>query len=199
MIGKQLSLASRPVNLRLQLRIPPDVINIQGHARAFPQAVTNIQRLSHRVHTSPIGRVHGMQGLNGQRHLVRSGMFQHSTHAIEDLLTSPCNVTGSLRQTADHQHQAFGTQRHGFIDRTAIVVDIRLQSARIICGEHATPAQSGNTQPGIPDSPGGFVQSTSCDLVTPGRNGTNMMARATVNHLPEVPLLAHRRGIERQQ
>ena len=42
------------------------------------------------------------------------------------------------------------------------------------------------------------VQAHLRDLVAPGRDAADAVARAAVDHLREVPLLAHRRGIERQ-
>src|SRR3546814_14113189 len=56
----------RPVDLRLQLRVPPNVINVNSHAemavgRATAQRIADVERLAQRVHAGAIGSIHRMQ------------------------------------------------------------------------------------------------------------------------------------------
>src|SRR5256712_2553481 len=43
-----------------------------------------------------------------------------------------------------------------------------------------------------------FLQTHLRDLVAPGRDAGDAVARAAVDHLREIPLLLHRRGVERE-
>src|SRR5438046_10650381 len=64
--------------------------------------------------------------------------------------------------------------------------------------EEAAAAQAGHAQAMRVDGFHSFLQTHLRDLVAPGRDAADLMARAALDHLSEVPLLLPRRGVERK-
>src|SRR5207302_11124025 len=68
----------------------------------------------------------------------------------------------------------------------------------VLGSEEAAAAQAGHGQAMRVDGFHSFLQTHLRDLVAPGRDAANAVARAALDHLSEVPLLLHRRGVERK-
>src|SRR5207253_2907817 len=68
----------------------------------------------------------------------------------------------------------------------------------VLGSEEAAAAQAGHAQAMRVDGFHSFLQTHLRDLVAPGRDAADLMARAALDHLSEVPLLLHRRGVERK-
>ena len=71
-----------PLELGLELRIPPDVIRVDGHTNAVAQPVAQIERHTQRIDATAVRRVHGMQRLDRQRHPLATGMVEQRRNAI---------------------------------------------------------------------------------------------------------------------
>src|SRR6267378_1203404 len=56
------------LDLLLQLRIPPDVVDVHRGANSIPEQFAKIQSLFQRIDARALGRLHGMQRLDRQRH-----------------------------------------------------------------------------------------------------------------------------------
>ena len=56
------------------------MVGVHGHAQRpgalRVERVTNVQRLLHGVYASPLSGLHGVQGLDGQRHAHLAGVLQ---------------------------------------------------------------------------------------------------------------------------
>src|SRR5258708_15830327 len=64
--------------------------------------------------------------------------------------------------------------------------------------EEAAAAQAGHGQAMRVDGFHSLLQTHLRDLIAPGRDAADAVAHAALNHLREVPLLVHRRGVERE-
>ena len=68
-------------------------------------------------------------------------MRQERGDAVGHHLARGGNVARALRQAADHQHQAFGADRGGLIDRALVVVDRGLTAGGIGARGNMPPRQ----------------------------------------------------------
>jgi hypothetical protein len=57
-------------DLPCEVGIPPDVVGVDCDADSVAQGVAQVQRLRERIYTSAVGRIHRVQRLDGQRHVV---------------------------------------------------------------------------------------------------------------------------------
>ena len=102
-----------------------------------------------------------------------------------------------LRQAAGHQHDAGATQRLRLVHRAAVVV-AHFGAARAICDEHAAAAIAGQVQARIAHRARGALEADASDLAAPGIDGANVLARAGIDDLEQIALLADRRRVQRQ-
>ena len=149
-VKRQQAIFSSADNLRQQLGIPPDVIDVERDAQRAGapriQPVANIQRLFCGVDASAVGGIGRMQRLDRQRHL-RSARVVHQLG--EDIFhLRPCcrDIPGRrtarpriLRQSAGHQHDAGRAERLCLIDGAAVVV-AHFDAMRGIRREHPAAA-----------------------------------------------------------
>src|SRR5207247_9816674 len=68
----------------------------------------------------------------------------------------------------------------------------------VLGSEEAAAAQAGHGQAMRVDGFHSVLQTHLRDLVAPGRDAANAVARAALDHLREVPLLLYRRSVERK-
>ena len=92
-------------------------------------------------------------------------LLDHGARA-DDVLGRFALRPGILRQSADHQHQAGGAERDGFVDGAAVIVDRLLPSARV-AGQHAAAAIARKLEPGLADRLGGALEPDGGDLIAP--------------------------------
>ena len=67
----------QPRNGGGEVRVPPDVIDVDGDAHPLPQRHADVERLVDRVHAGPVGGIHRVQRLDGERNTCRPRMRQH--------------------------------------------------------------------------------------------------------------------------
>ena len=70
---------------------------------------------------------------------------------------------------------------------------------RGIRGEHPAPAVTGEFETGVLHRLHGAVETDLGDLIAPRRHRAHAMLRASLDDRDEIALLAHRRGVERQE
>ena len=137
-------------DLRQQLRVPPDVIDVERDAESAAalriQAVANIERLSCGVDASAVGGIGRMQRLDRQRHLCGARIVHHFGEGIFHLRPRCRDILGRraarpriLRQSAGHQHDTGRAERLGLIDGAAVVV-AHFDTMRGIRREHSAAA-----------------------------------------------------------
>ena len=131
----------------LQLRVPPDVVQVDGDAERAAsvgiEPVADVERLLQRVDAGPVGGVHRVQRLDRQRHPAFAGVGQQCSDPLGDLFASAGDVLvrGPARQragqAADDEDQAGGVQLAGLVEGAPVVVAHRLAGGGIGVGEHA--------------------------------------------------------------
>ena len=77
-----------------------------------------------------------------------------------------------------------------------IVVDRRLPAGRIGRGEQPAAAIAADREAVVPEEIAGLLRTQRLDLIAPGRDAGNPVPRAAFDHLAQIPLLTHRRGVE---
>src|SRR3989442_15962894 len=78
------------------------------------------------------------------------------------------------------------------LDRAPVVVP------PVLGAEEAAGAQASHGQAVRVDGFHSLLQTHLRDLIAPGRDAADAVARAALDHLREIPLLLHRRGVERK-
>ena len=81
-----------------------------------------------------------MQRLDGERHLRGACFRKERGYGIAHLLARAAHVLRSLRQPADHEHQALRAELVRFFEGAAVIV------APIGRGEKAAAAKAGDRQ-----------------------------------------------------
>jgi hypothetical protein len=145
-----------------------------------------------------------VQGFDGKRHFCRFRILRHFGNGIFDLRPRVSKIFGwrtswprILRQAADNKHDAWGAERMGFIDRSAIVV-AHFNATRGVRCEHATTTIAGKLNSGITYRMRRAPHADNGNLVTPRVDGADAMTRAGVDDRQQVALLANGCGVERQ-
>src|ERR1700744_5316271 len=103
-VSKNAAAGSGARDLRVKLWIPPDVVHVDGNTDSVAQQVANIKRLFERVDAGAIGRVHGMQGLDSERHTAFPRMRKNRGKTIGHHLSRGRKISRSLGQSAYHQN-----------------------------------------------------------------------------------------------
>ncbi|MNT94892.1 hypothetical protein D3C72_2366640 [compost metagenome] len=70
------------------------MIDVQRHADRLAQFFADVERLIDRVHAGPVGRIHGMQRLDGNLDARGLGMGQHGGNTVGHLLAGAGQVLG---------------------------------------------------------------------------------------------------------
>ncbi len=142
MEGVQATCLACEINLRLQLRVPPDVIDIHRdtHRSGRTERIANLMRLAHRVHRAAIIGIHRMQRLDGEFHARSLRRRQTGRDTVGDLFarfgkTLPRN--GSADQ--NDERSADGVR---LLDGEEIVVDGFLPVRSRFGREKAATAQT---------------------------------------------------------
>src|SRR5215467_4276156 len=81
------------LDLAFEVWVPPDMIDVEGDTSTLAKLITQIIRLSQRVHTGPFGAMHRMQWLNGQRDPARQSVGQDRSQPIPGKRPSAVKVT----------------------------------------------------------------------------------------------------------
>ena len=149
MEGVQAAGLASEINLRLQLRVPPDVIHIHGDADGLWRAedVADFMRLAHRVHRAAVIGIHRMQRLNGEFHTRRLRRRQTSRDAFRDLLAG-FDQTLPRNGSAD-QNDEWSADGVRLLNGSPIIVDGFLAVRSRLGREKAPAAQTDHVQAGI--------------------------------------------------
>ena len=109
--------AARALDFAFEVRVPPDVVDVDGDADARAQFVAQIVGMRHRVDAGAVGRVHRVQRLDRQRHAGGTRVFEQFADAVAhhfaragEVLRRDRAVT-VLGQPADDQHEARRAER----------------------------------------------------------------------------------------
>src|ERR1700741_5168677 len=181
---------TRSSYLTLELRIPPHVVDVDGDAEPFPERVAQVEGLLERIDARALGGLHRVQRLDRERHAGFSCFGQDRRDSVFNLGSCTAKGFSPRRQAAHDQDQALRIQLVRLLDRAPVVV------APVLRREEAATAQAGHDEVFLPNRSLGFRKTHLCDLISPGRDAADAVARATLDDLREVPLLADRRGVE---
>ena len=181
MIGKQPPRRPRTRNLRLQRRIPPRVIHIHRypHLHRRPQHITQIIRLTHRHHRTPVTRIHRMQWLNRQLHPSRTRMPQTLRNPLRNLL--PTLLQRLPRHRPAHQYQHRRTTRRRLVNRPQVVLHRRPSPRHIHRRKKPAPRQPAALQPSLPHPPPHRRSRQSLEIPPPKRDPAHPGRRILVN------------------
>ncbi len=93
------------------------------------QPVADVERLPHGVHAGTVSGIHGMERLDGERHVGAAGVLQQRADAIlhqgargPDILRGRRARPGILRQATHHENEAGRAQSDRLIHGAPIVV-----------------------------------------------------------------------------
>ena len=173
--------------------------------RARSQFVAKIVRMPHCIDAGAVRGVHRMQRLDCKRHRGGPGVFEELSDPVAYHFPCAGHVLGNdatvaiLRQTADDEHEAGRTERQRLVDRALVVVERCLAAGAIHGGEHTATTITRQRETGVAKALRGLLEARRRHLVAPGRDPADTTARAAGDDLRQRPLLAHGRGVDRQQ
>ena len=163
-----------------------------------------IERLPRGVHAGAVGGIDRMQRLDRQRHVCRRAHSPASRRCRPRPAparrrypwTARCpaaNIAAGRRPPARCRARRAPSPRRprGGCRRAP-------RAMRGVGGEHAAAAIARQLQPGIAHRARRAVEADGGDLVAPGIDGADAMARAGVDDLQQIALLADGRRVERQ-
>jgi hypothetical protein len=191
-----------------QLRVPPDVIDVERDAdrtsAAGIERVAEVERVLRGVHAGAVGGIGRMQRLDRERQSCLLRIVQHLGDAVMHLIARCGDVLGHraagpriLRQAADDEHDAGGTERDGLVNGAAVVVACRA-AMRVIGREHAAAAIARQIEPRVLHRAHGTVETDGSDLVAPGIDGADAEPRAGLDDGEKIALLADGCRVQRQ-
>ena len=125
-------------------------------------------------------------------------MGQHGCDAVACLPPREREVLRTRRHAAREHDKALRADRRRLVDRPPVIVDRRLPARPAGGRKHAGTAQSSHGQAVIADQAGGSADAQLLERLAPGRDAGDTVAGAALDRLPEIPLLAHRRPVQRQ-
>jgi hypothetical protein len=76
-----------------------------------------------------------MEGFERERNFASSCVRQHGGDAIGEHFACARKIARPFRQSATNHDDALGLDRRGFINHTPVVIDRRVSSGRVGCGE----------------------------------------------------------------
>src|SRR5690606_19816623 len=114
------------LDLAVDVRVPPDVVDVDGDAEAAPalriEPIADVERLPERVHAGAVGGVHWMKRFDGERHTGRICPVEKRGDGVLHLGAGGGDVLRwrrarprELRQPAYHQHQAGRAELGGLL------------------------------------------------------------------------------------
>src|SRR5690606_36337784 len=77
MVGEDALHAASALDGALEIGVPPDVVDVDGDADGLSKRFADVERLIDGVHAGPVGRIHRMQGLDGNADAGGLGVGQH--------------------------------------------------------------------------------------------------------------------------
>src|SRR5215510_6109088 len=202
-VEREQPLVARALDLELQLRVPPHVVHVDRYADPGPvvagKLVAQVERLFHRVHARAIGAVHRVQRLDRERHARRARVVEDLADPVAHHLARAGEVLRFLRQPAGYDDEAVRSERRCVIDRAQVVVDRRLTTLAVRGGKEACADEAGDGEAVVADHPRRLLRAGFRHLVPPGRDAADVVPAERVDLAPEIPLLAERRGVDREE
>ena len=185
-------------DLPRQIGVPPQMIDVNCDADAVAQLVAEVVGVGQRIHAGAIGRGHGVKRLDRKRHAGGTRIRQHRCDPVPHLRMCAGEILRARRQTAGHQHQAFRSDRRGFIDGAAVIVERGPAPRFVGGGKHSAAAQASHAQTAGADEACRARKPALLDDVSPRRDSFDARACAAFDRLLERPRF-HRRGVDGQR
>ncbi len=190
--------AASPVDLRLQLRVPPDVVGVHDHAdRLGRELKGQVKCVAQPGHDSAVGAEHRMHGLDAQPHSQPLRGRDQVGDRIGDHAPGQGEIPAAGWQPARDEDQGVRPQLGGLGDGPAVVRQGTGPGRAVRVGEEAAPAEAGHVQARGPDRGRRPAQAGLGHPVAPQPDGGNLVPDAQVHALRQVQVL-HRGLIERQ-
>ncbi|MDT4853188.1 hypothetical protein FQZ97_874450 [compost metagenome] len=188
------------------------MIDVERHAEhaglARIEFVAQVERMLERVDAGAVGRLHRVQGLDGQRHADLARVVERGGDAVAHLAARAGDVlvrrlaVERAGQGADDQHEAGRVERLGLVDGAAVVVERGLQAGRVGRGKEAAPAVAREADAVRLQLLRHLVEPDGRDLVAPRADGADAAFGALVDEAVQrhlgARLLADGRRVDRQ-
>ncbi len=174
--GEQALARAGALDLALELRVPPDVVDVDGHAERRALAASSSHRslrLRQRVHAGAVGGVHRVQRLDRERHAAGARVLEQLADAVAHLLARAGEVLRAMRParpSAGRRPPAPGTapRRPRLVDRAPVVVERRAPALAVGGREHAAAAIAGDGEAGVADAPRRVLEPAGATLSRQG-------------------------------
>ena len=188
---------------RLELRVPPDVVDVDRDAHVaavFPSSSSHRSSACASVLMQPRSPQYiGCIGSIASGTPLERAWSRIAPRPSRTMSRAPPQVLRVLRQPAGDEDEAPRLDRRGLVDRAPVVVDRGLAAFAVGRREESAAAQAGDRQAVVADHARGFLRADLRQLVAPRAMPRMLCRRQRFDRLPQVALLAHRRGVEREE
>jgi len=166
--------------------------------KAFAERLAKLVRLRERVDAGAVGRVHGVERLDRERHTRSTGVGQELGQALAHDLARVRDVARGRREAAGDDDQAGGGNGGGLVDGAAIVLERLGEPAAALAREHPAAAKAADGEAVPSYEPRRLRHAHRLKLVAPHGKGRDARARDALDRLLEVPR-AHGRRVDREE
>ncbi len=157
---------ARARDFRLQLRVPPDMVDIGGDADPFlAQLVDHVVALADGVDRAAAVGVHGVERLNGELDAGGAGVVDAGGDARGDLF--PVLGQGQLREGATDEYDLGCADRCGLVEGLAVVVERGLPAGVVGAGKEASAHEGDGLQPVVVEQLAGLGQWSALEPLAP--------------------------------